>query len=44
MPAFLAAYESWSTHIECDIRLTADNVPIIIHDATLDNIQMAVDM
>ena len=36
MPAFLAAYESGATHIECDIRLTADNVPIIIHDATLD--------
>jgi glycerophosphoryl diester phosphodiesterase len=36
MAAFSAAFESGATHIECDIRLTADDVPIIIHDATLD--------
>ena len=36
MPAFLEALESGATHIECDVRLTADDVPIIIHDATLD--------
>jgi glycerophosphoryl diester phosphodiesterase len=36
MSAFIAAFESGATHLECDIRFTSDNVPIIIHDATLD--------
>lgn len=36
MSAFSAAFDCGATHIECDIRLTSDDVPIIIHDATLD--------
>ena len=36
MQAFSTAYQKGATHIECDVRLTADKVPIIIHDDTLD--------
>ena len=36
MPAFIAAFEQGAMHIECDVHLTADNTPVIIHDDTLD--------
>jgi len=36
MQAFSTAYQKGATHIECDVRLTADKVPIIIHDDTLE--------
>lgn len=36
MSAFTAALDQGATHIECDVRLTADNIPIIIHDETLE--------
>ena len=34
--AYLAAIEAGADGFECDIRLTADNVLICWHDATLD--------
>ena len=36
MSAFTAAFNQGATNIECDVRLTSDNVPIIMHDATLE--------
>jgi glycerophosphoryl diester phosphodiesterase len=36
MEAFRLAYDLGAKIIECDIALTADEVPIIIHDDTLD--------
>jgi len=35
MPAFQLAYHKGATHIECDVRFTANGTPIIIHDASL---------
>jgi glycerophosphoryl diester phosphodiesterase len=34
--AFELAYQIGCRNYECDVRLTKDNVPIIIHDSTLD--------
>lgn len=34
--AFAAAFEMGADGIECDIRLSADGVPVVIHDANLD--------
>ena len=32
MPAFIRAHDMGAEHIECDVIVTADNVPVIIHD------------
>jgi glycerophosphoryl diester phosphodiesterase len=32
MPAFTRAHDMGAEHIECDVIVTADNVPVIIHD------------
>jgi len=34
--AFARAFDDGADWIECDVRLTADGVPIVLHDATLD--------
>jgi glycerophosphoryl diester phosphodiesterase len=34
--AFIAAIEHGANAIECDVQLSADGLPILIHDATLD--------
>ena len=36
MPAFLLAHQMGATSIECDVILTADKVPVIIHDNHLE--------
>lgn len=36
MPAFWLAIEQGSDAIELDVRLTADHIPIVLHDATVD--------
>ena len=36
MPAFRAGVADKSDMIECDVRLTKDLVPILMHDETLD--------
>lgn len=36
MPAFQSAFEGTMVYVETDIRLTADGVPVLIHDATVD--------
>ena len=36
MPAFRAAVEDGTDMIECDVRLTKDLVPILMHDETLE--------
>jgi glycerophosphoryl diester phosphodiesterase len=36
LPAFLAAWESGATWVEADTQPTADGVPVILHDETLD--------
>jgi glycerophosphoryl diester phosphodiesterase len=36
MPAFSLAIEQGADAIELDVRLTADQVPVVVHDATLD--------
>lgn len=36
LPAFLAAWESGATWVEADTQPTADGVPVILHDDTLD--------
>ena len=36
MPAFRAAVEDGADMIECDVRLTKDLVPILMHDETLE--------
>jgi glycerophosphoryl diester phosphodiesterase len=36
LAAFAAAREDGATWIECDIKLTSDGVPILMHDDTLD--------
>jgi glycerophosphoryl diester phosphodiesterase len=36
MPAFSLAIEHGADAIELDVRLTADHVPVVLHDATLD--------
>jgi len=36
LPAFAAAVFAGATHVEFDVRTTADGVPVVIHDRTLD--------
>ncbi|MGX6602578.1 glycerophosphodiester phosphodiesterase [Micromonosporaceae bacterium Da 78-11] len=36
LPAFAAAVRGGSTFVEFDVRTTADGVPVVIHDRTLD--------
>jgi glycerophosphoryl diester phosphodiesterase len=36
LPAFVAAVRGGATHVEFDVRTTADGVPVVIHDRTLD--------
>jgi glycerophosphoryl diester phosphodiesterase len=36
LPAFAAAVAGGATHVEFDVRTTADGVPVVIHDRTLD--------
>jgi glycerophosphoryl diester phosphodiesterase len=36
MPAFRSAWETEHTVLELDVKLSADRVPVVIHDATLD--------
>ncbi|MBM2617744.1 hypothetical protein JIG36_19490 [Actinoplanes sp. LDG1-06] len=36
LPAFEAAVRAGATHVEFDVRTTADDVPVVIHDRTLD--------
>ncbi|MCY1145135.1 glycerophosphodiester phosphodiesterase family protein [Actinoplanes sp. Pm04-4] len=36
LPAFAAAVRAGATLIELDVRTTADDVPVVIHDRTLD--------
>lgn len=36
MPAFILAVENGADMIECDVRLTKDNVPVLMHDETVD--------
>jgi glycerophosphoryl diester phosphodiesterase len=36
MPAFARGLDAGADGIECDVRLSADDVPVVIHDATLD--------
>jgi glycerophosphoryl diester phosphodiesterase len=36
MPAFRMALEQGADAIELDVRLTADGIPVVLHDATLD--------
>ena len=36
LPAFAAAVLAGATHVEFDVRTTADGVPVVIHDRTLD--------
>ncbi|WP_433368688.1 glycerophosphodiester phosphodiesterase [Actinoplanes sp. CA-142083] len=36
LPAFAAAVRGGATHVEFDVRTTADGVPVVIHDRTLD--------
>ena len=36
LAAFARAAEMGARWVECDVRLTADRVPVVIHDATLD--------
>ncbi|WP_353988242.1 glycerophosphodiester phosphodiesterase [Ruicaihuangia caeni] len=36
LPAYLAALDSGAQLLETDVRLTADGVPVLMHDATVD--------
>jgi glycerophosphoryl diester phosphodiesterase len=36
LPAFAAAVRAGATQVEFDVRTTADGVPVVIHDRTLD--------
>ncbi|SNY15154.1 glycerophosphodiester phosphodiesterase [Paractinoplanes atraurantiacus] len=36
LPAFVAAVRGGATFVEFDVRTTADGVPVVIHDRTLD--------
>lgn len=36
LPAFAAAVRGGATHVEFDVRTTADGVPVVIHDRTLE--------
>jgi len=36
LPAFASAVLAGATHVEFDVRTTADGVPVVIHDRTLD--------
>jgi glycerophosphoryl diester phosphodiesterase len=36
LPAFAAAVLAGATHVEFDVRTTADGVPVVIHDRTAD--------
>jgi glycerophosphoryl diester phosphodiesterase len=36
LPAFAAAVRAGATHVEFDVRTTADGVPVVIHDRTVD--------
>jgi glycerophosphoryl diester phosphodiesterase len=36
LPALAAAVRAGATHIEFDVRTTADGVPVVIHDRTVD--------
>ena len=36
MPAFARGLAAGADGFECDVRLSADGVPVVIHDATLD--------
>lgn len=36
MPAFARGLEAGADGVECDVRQSADGVPVVIHDATLD--------
>ncbi|MBQ8426171.1 MAG: hypothetical protein IJX16_00200 [Clostridia bacterium] len=35
-PAYIKAYENGFKYVECDVNFTSDNVPILIHDNTVD--------
>jgi len=36
LPAFKMAKERGFSYVECDIRFTSDDVPVLIHDTTID--------
>ncbi|MCG9896195.1 MAG: glycerophosphodiester phosphodiesterase [Fimbriimonadaceae bacterium] len=36
LPSFTAGWESGSVALECDIHMSADGVPMVMHDTTLD--------
>lgn len=36
LPAFALSAKKGYKYVECDIRYTSDNVPVILHDATID--------
>ncbi|MFG1604235.1 glycerophosphodiester phosphodiesterase [Actinoplanes sp. NPDC049265] len=36
LPALVAAVRAGATHVEFDVRTSADDVPVVIHDRTLD--------
>jgi len=36
LAAFARAFDDGADWVECDVRLTADGAPIVLHDATLD--------
>ncbi|MDT0269314.1 glycerophosphodiester phosphodiesterase [Streptomyces sp. DSM 44915] len=38
LPSFTSAAEAGADAVEFDVRLTADGVPVVVHDATLDRL------